>query len=545
MPSPNDARTGDEGILILATQSDADTPPAAWTRVHVAGPTKLACGHFHYLAIGRAGLYSWGRGPLGVLGHGGEDDELRPRVIEALAGEPIDAVAAGPYHSAAVTADGRLYLWGWLPFAPTPDGGMEETFSRVPRAVSLDAVRVAGVACGCFAPAAWDARGQLYTWGRNTSGHLGHGSELSAASPRPVEALTGVRIAQVAFGGVQAAEENTGFMIVRSEAGVLFSCGCPKRGRLGRPYSTDALSLSEEGQDEQVHYGVPGEVTLGYGSALASTIAAGDNHAAAITVEGGLYVWGANEAGLLGIGAGASDAEAPLEITELPPLANVVCTAYSTAFTARSGELLLLGGDPAVTRPRLAGLPGRIAKMFGGGHHLGVVLMGLKPGASSSALAAHVHAEEKEEAREAEALLPKPAMLAADLNLDEAVAPEIAELLLGDPAGSTPLQLRHELRLLRDLISAERHKLHMIQHGKPEVSDLDRQAVEASPSGDTWTGQNASRAPVRKESTYAVTMNMETHTGGMMYVAKESVLYTQKESLAERQASRRKRQSAK
>ena len=183
--------------------------------------------------------------------------------------------------------------------------------------------------------------------------------------------------------------------------------------------------------------------------------------------------------------------------------------------------------------------------MFGGGHHLGVVLMGLKPGASSAALAAHVQAEEKEEVAEAEALLPKPALLASDLNLDEAVAPEIAELLLGDPAGSTPLQLRHELRLLRDLISAERQKLHMIQHGKPLVSDLEKQAMEASPSGDTWTAQGASRAPARKESTYAVTMNMETHSGGVMYVAKESVLHTQKESLAERQASRRQPQSAK
>ena len=131
--------------------------------------------------------------------------------------------------------------------------------------------------------------------------------------------------------------------------------------------------------------------------------------------------------------------------------------------------------------------------MFGGGHHLGVVLMGLKPGASSAALAAHVQAEEKEEVAEAEALLPKPALLASDLNLDEAVAPEIAELLLGDPAGSTPLQLRHELRLLRDLISAERQKLHMIQHGKPLVSDLEKQAMEASPSGDTWTAQRLER----------------------------------------------------
>ena len=375
--------------MILATQSDAMTPPAAWTRVHVKSPMSLGCGHFHYLAIAKDGVYSWGRGPLGVLGHGGEDDEARPRLIDALASESIESVAAGPYHSAAITNDGRLYMWGWMPFAPTADGGMEETFSRVPRSISLDgATRVVGVACGCFATAAWDSRGQLYTWGRSTSGQLGHGGDTAVASPRPVEALLGVRVAQVAFGGVQTSGENTGFMLVRSEAGVVFSCGSNRRGRLGRAASSDALALTEDGLDDDVHYGVPGEVMLGRENALAATIAAADNHAAALTTDGVAYVWGANDAGLLGLEDGAPDSEEPLEVGGLPVLTHCVCTAFSTAFLAESGELLLLGGDPSVTRPRLAGLPGFISSIFGGGHHLGVMLYGLKPSAPKEGPAA-------------------------------------------------------------------------------------------------------------------------------------------------------------
>ena len=111
----------DESTLILATQSDAATPPAAWTRVHVAGPKKIACGHFHYLALGDAGIFAWGRGPLGVLGHGGEDDEPKPRLVDALAGEPIESIAAGPYHSAAVTAAlGRRRTLGSSPLCACP-----------------------------------------------------------------------------------------------------------------------------------------------------------------------------------------------------------------------------------------------------------------------------------------------------------------------------------------------------------------------------------------------------------------------------------------
>lgn len=529
----------DEGILILATQSDATSPPAAWTRVHVAGPTNLACGHFHYIAIGQAGVYAWGRGPLGVLGHGGEDDEARPRIVDVLAGEAISSVSAGPYHSAAVTSDGRLFMWGWMPFAPTATG-MEETFSRVPRQISLDgAVRVNGIACGCFATAAWDARGQLFTWGRSDSGQLGHGADTSAASPRPVEALIGVRVAQVAFGGVQTAEENTGFMLVRSEAGVLFSCGSPKRGRLGRPYSLEDLSLTQAYEDEPVHHGIPGEVALGPEAALASKIATADNHAAALTLGGVPYVWGANDAGLLGLELSADDADEPLPISGLPPISQLVCTAYSTAFLADSGELLLLGGDPNVLRPRLAGLPGHISGIFGGGHHLGVMLLGLAPGASSTALAT------AEQQAEEQARLDTPKLLQHEA-FDDSVDKDIAELLLADVAGATPLQLRHELRLLRDLLGAERAKLHAIQHGEPAPVAGVVQVKEKSPSEGTWIDAGTmTRQPItNKETQYTMALGMDTKASGMMYVAKQSILSPTSANLADRQAMTRAQSAA-
>lgn len=361
---------------------------------------------------------------------------------------------------------------------------------------------------------------------------LGHGSDTAAASPRPVEALVGVRVAQVAFGGVQTAEENTGFMLARSEAGVVFSCGSPRRGRLGRAFSIDALALTEDGLDDAVHFGVPGEVQLGADNALASSIAAADNHAAALTVAGVPYVWGANEAGLLGLDPDELDAATAVEITGLPVLTHVVCTAFSTAFLAASGELLLLGGDPSVTRPRLAGLPGHISNIFGGGHHLGVMLMGIKPGQTPAATAT------------AEApVAPKPATL-AEQGLDGSVDPGIAEMLLDDCAGATPLQLRHELRLLRDLLTAERGKLHEIQHGKPMVSEAQQRLAEASPSAGTWCDNAVSRLPPSKKEQSAYTMTLDAQragAGGLLLVAKESILEPNRMNLAERRAAAARR----
>ncbi|KAK1211627.1 RCCD1 protein, partial [Pygoscelis papua] len=42
----------------------------------------------------------------GQLGHGSLESELQPRLVEALAGMPMQAVAAGGWHSASVSGEG-------------------------------------------------------------------------------------------------------------------------------------------------------------------------------------------------------------------------------------------------------------------------------------------------------------------------------------------------------------------------------------------------------------------------------------------------------
>jgi alpha-tubulin suppressor-like RCC1 family protein len=52
---------------------------------------RLACGQFHTSAVvagpkGSGGVLTWGRGTLGVLGHGDEEDRLEPQTVELLTG---------------------------------------------------------------------------------------------------------------------------------------------------------------------------------------------------------------------------------------------------------------------------------------------------------------------------------------------------------------------------------------------------------------------------------------------------------------------------
>jgi len=73
----------------------------------------LAAGEAHTIALtGDGCVYSWGRGMFGRLGTGKESDELVPVLVEfpnQAEGDRIRivGVAAGAYHSLAVSAFGR------------------------------------------------------------------------------------------------------------------------------------------------------------------------------------------------------------------------------------------------------------------------------------------------------------------------------------------------------------------------------------------------------------------------------------------------------
>ena len=47
-------------------------------------------------------MYTWGHGERGILGHGEEDEEKQPRVLEAMLGRSVRMVALGKQHSIAL-----------------------------------------------------------------------------------------------------------------------------------------------------------------------------------------------------------------------------------------------------------------------------------------------------------------------------------------------------------------------------------------------------------------------------------------------------------
>ena len=89
------------------------------------------------------GLFSWGRGEDGRLGHGGYENELAPRLLERFAGRRAKFIAAGHAHSVVVMEGG-----GGAPGAKGVD--VEEGESE-----------------------AAENRDEVYCWGRGAHGRLG------------------------------------------------------------------------------------------------------------------------------------------------------------------------------------------------------------------------------------------------------------------------------------------------------------------------------------------------------------------------------------
>ena len=96
----------------------------AFAGLHVVA---VAAGGEHSLALTADGsVWSWGDGGMSNLGHGDEQRQLLPKIIEALAGMRIVAVAAGT-HNLALTANGAVWSWGLGSFGKLGHGRLTQS----------------------------------------------------------------------------------------------------------------------------------------------------------------------------------------------------------------------------------------------------------------------------------------------------------------------------------------------------------------------------------------------------------------------------------
>ncbi|XP_047451530.1 probable E3 ubiquitin-protein ligase HERC3 [Mugil cephalus] len=123
------------GQLGLGDTTDRHTP----TPVHYLNMKKtvhISCGKDHTAALTKdGGVFTFGYGQHGQLGHNSLQNELRPRVVAELWGAKVIQVACGSHHTLVLTDAQRIYSFGCGDQGQLGHG--EESHSSVPLPVQL------------------------------------------------------------------------------------------------------------------------------------------------------------------------------------------------------------------------------------------------------------------------------------------------------------------------------------------------------------------------------------------------------------------------
>lgn len=292
---------------------------------HSSSIQQAACGTTHTLLLTKDGkLFSCGNNDHGQLGH--DTDCLpnkRPQFISSLENYIITHVSCGTTHSLALTNWGQVFSWGSNSIGQLGHDSDLQTYTT-PRMVKTIATKtVIQIASGQFHSLALTNSGELFSWGANGYGQLGLGTTSEkVVTPTLVKSLAGIPIAFIACGG------NHSFAV--SKSGAIFGWGKNTFGQLGL---NDLVSRCFPQQLKTLR-------NLGV-----RYISCGDDFSAFLTQEGGVFTCGAGTFGQLGHGT-CSNEILPRMVFELmgSKITQIACgRRHTLAFVPSRGKIYGFG----------------------------------------------------------------------------------------------------------------------------------------------------------------------------------------------------------
>lgn len=145
----------------------------------------VSCGRCHTMAVTNNGIYIWGGSQYGQLGLGELMQSPSPELVTSLAQEVVIDAVAGQYHSLALTADGRVFSWGWGVHGQLGHGSTEN--KRLPTLIaSLLGVVVKHMSAGHAHTLILSTEGIIYAFGCNVFGQLGTGNTTKSSLPSTI-----------------------------------------------------------------------------------------------------------------------------------------------------------------------------------------------------------------------------------------------------------------------------------------------------------------------------------------------------------------------
>ena len=271
--------------------------------VAVGASRTLATGAEHTCAVTSAGgVQCWGNNNVGQLGTGTMTASPLPTDVLGL-DRRIAAVAAGAWHSCALTTTGGVICWGDNLNGQLGNG--KTTIATAPVDVVGLTSGVVAIAAGSFHTCALTDTGGVKCWGSNHYGQLGDGGTTDRTTPVDVIGLTG---------GVRAITAGSGHSCAVIDDDTAKCWGANWLGQLGKGNTSSQPSP------------VPTTVT-GLNPGV-SMISAGGNTTCAV-VSGGAQCWGNGRDGQLGNGASLIYKTTPVAVSNLTEDLATIAVGYT------------------------------------------------------------------------------------------------------------------------------------------------------------------------------------------------------------------------
>ncbi|XP_054516134.2 probable E3 ubiquitin-protein ligase HERC4 isoform X32 [Pan troglodytes] len=176
------------GQLGLGTDCKKQTSPQLLKSLLGIPFMQVAAGGAHSFVLTLSGaIFGWGRNKFGQLGLNDENDRYVPNLLKSLRSQKIVYICCGEDHTAALTKEGGVFTFGAGGYGQL---GHNSTSHEInPRKVfELMGSIVTQIACGrqhtsAFVPSS----GRIYSFGLGGNGQLGTGSTSNRKSPFTVK----------------------------------------------------------------------------------------------------------------------------------------------------------------------------------------------------------------------------------------------------------------------------------------------------------------------------------------------------------------------
>ncbi|XP_077994838.1 secretion-regulating guanine nucleotide exchange factor-like [Glandiceps talaboti] len=279
-----------------------DNVPVLTHVSHLPPVNTVSCGWDFTLAVTATNeVYAWGSNVYGQLGI----PEIQkytsiPQRIQALP-DGVVAIAAGLRHSVAISNDGKVWTWGsgkkgQLGRKDSSGTGLPQV-QRVPEQVQfINDTTVTAVVAGSYHTAALTENGEVFMWGSNKHKQLCHVSNESHKSDSKEEIIpTPTKLSLDLFDGRKVKELHSGWthMIAITDNQCVYSWGRCDYGQLG-------ATADSESDNVMNCVGKPKRIASLAG--VTKQLVCGAEHTLALLDGGKVLAWGWNEHGMCGDG---------------------------------------------------------------------------------------------------------------------------------------------------------------------------------------------------------------------------------------------------